>query len=61
MNDLEVFEYWDCFCGNMYGETGTMCYWNYYSGEISEEDLSAWEQRQEREEFMSDWNEYIDG
>ena len=45
----------------MYGETGTMCYWNYYSGEISEEDLSAWEQQQERKEFMSDWDEYIDG
>lgn len=61
MNDLEIFEYWDRYCGNMYSNTGTMCYWNYYSGELSEEDLSDWEQQQERKEFMSDWDEYISG
>jgi len=61
VNDLELLAFWDRFCGNMYDETGTMCYWNYYNDEITEEFLEDWEQAQERAEFMADWDEYVNG
>ena len=44
------------------GETGTLCYWN-FSGKqekfLNEEYLCLFEQSIERNEFMSDWEEYV--
>ena len=61
MNNMDLFEYWNRHCGNMYDETGSMCYWMYYNSDIPEDVLAEWEQSVERSEFMSDWDEYIGG
>jgi hypothetical protein len=44
------------------GDTGSLCYWNFFRKEdraLDEESLCYFEQRREREEFMSDWLEYV--
>jgi len=59
---LFEMEYWNRFCGNMYsGDTGSLCYWNYSVENISEENIGEWELAMEHKEFMSDWDEYING
>lgn len=44
------------------GETGTLCYWNFCGKNeiyLTDNYLSYYEQRLEREEYMSDWSEYV--
>jgi len=61
MNDLDLFEYWNRHCGNMYNDTSSLCYWVYCDEEVPEEILAEWEQSVELKEYMSDWDEYVGG
>jgi len=61
MNQDIIIEYWNAFCGNMYGDTGTLCYWNYSGENIGEDNIGEWELAMEHEDYMSDWEEYING
>jgi len=50
---------------NYNDDTTSLCYWRYYCGagceDMSEDQIAEWEYEKERAEFLSDWEEYING
>jgi len=62
--DSDVMRYWIKYCSNIDDSEHTLCYWKCFCSEIqenlTEEFLADWETNQQRLEFMSDWEKYID-
>jgi hypothetical protein len=62
--DSDVVRYWLKYCNNIAESERTLCYWKCFCSEIqeslTEEFLADWEINQQRLEFMSDWEKYID-
>lgn len=43
-------------------EDNVMCYWNYFNiDEADEGAIALWEYEQERKDYMSDWDDYVNG
>lgn len=59
MQDLDLFSYWKCFCGESGDKTDTLCYWKRGCCNLDEDCLAEWEHETELKDFMSDWEEYI--